>query len=352
MSPPRTRKRTNSVTDMSDSATSDTGAARKRKRKENDVTALMNEILLLKTVSNNTFKVVDDLKLLVQKLLEENVSIKAELRLLQSLRASSTASNSSSSNKSSFASIVKSNPVVVIKPKNADQPSETTKKDLRANMSPTASKFCGVRNAANGGVVIECESEAGSNILLKDAAVKLGENYVVTIPTKRPTKIRIIGMSEQLSSETLIQKMVAQNPEIFVSGYSAEVVSTFKLKERFGAKLIVDPDSFAKVIFSSKLRLGWDICHVYEDFDLIRCYNCSGYHHLAKNCTSKKQCPKCAGEHAMLECKSSVERCCNCVEAASTLNLALGTNHSASSPDCHVYIRKINAQRRRTNYNN
>lgn len=332
MSPPRTRmKRTNTVSDFSDDAMSDGKSNRKRKRNEPDITALMSEIDTLNSVCNNTFKAVDDLKLLVNMLLEENKSIKTELRLLQSNHAATAdidklqriKSTSGSAQAISFASVVKSNPVVIIKPKNADQPSETTKKDLRENMSPTASKFCGVRNVANGGIVIECENIAGSNVLLKDAAAKLGENYVVTIPTKRPTKIRVIGMSEQLSSETLIQKMVAQNPEVFQTGYSAEVVSTFKIKNGFGAKLIIDSDSFAKIINSSKLRLGWDICRVFEDFDLVRCYNCSGYHHLAKNCTSKKQCPKCAGEHSVLECKSTVERCSKCVEAESSLNLGL-----------------------------
>lgn len=363
-SPPRSRKRNNSA---SDSAGFDNSSTRKRKYGEPDVNSLINEIESLKTVCNKTFSTVEELKDLILKILDENTLMKSELVMLNSLHATTTAAVSDKSyinnivnplqkitslSTTSYASVVKSNPVVVIKPKNVNQPSEATKKDLRENMSPTASKFCGVRNVANGGIVIECESDAGSNVLLKDATTKLGDNYVVTIPTKRPTKIRILGMSEQLSSEKIIEKIVAQNPEVFHSGYTAEVVSTFKIKERFGAKLIVDSDSFARMITNSKLRLGWDICRVFEAFDLVRCYNCSGYHHLAKNCTTKKQCPKCAGEHTLLECQSTVERCCNCIKAASSLNLVLSTDHSALSSECLVYNRKINAQRRRTNYNN
>lgn len=360
--PPRTRLKSNS-----DTLGADSGTTRKRKY-EPDVSALLNEIEALKSVCNNTFKAVDELKVLTQSLLDENVSIKAEICVLKSLYASSTVASdishgnivdkleelktsSVSGHTSSFSSVVKSNPVVVIRPKNVKQTNDTTKKDLRENMSPTASKVCGVRNVANGGVIVECESEAGSDVFMKDATVKLGENYIVSIPTKRSPKIRIIGMSEQFSSSTLIEKMVAQNKEYFCNDYSAEVVSTFKIKNRFGAKIIVDPSSFAKIMTNAKLRLGWDICRVYEDLDLTRCYNCSGYHHLAKNCTSKKQCPKCAGEHTMLECISTVESCCNCLEAASSLNLAIDAKHSALSPDCPVYERKINAQRRRTNYN-
>lgn len=353
VSPPHTRQKTKSLSDGS-GATSDVFVSRKR-RHDSDVSSLLTEVETLKAVCTNTFQMVDNLKVLIQKILEENVAIKTELISLKSLYATVTAggdNNHSNTQASSYAHAVKSNPVVVIKPKNVKQPNETTKKDLIENMSPTSSKFCGVRNVSNGGLAIECESVVGSNILLKDASNKLGENYVVTIPSKRPTKVRIIGMSEQISSEKILEKIVAQNPEIFHFGYSVEVVSTFKVKDRFGAKLVVDSDSFDRLIASSKLRLGWDICRVHEAFDLVRCYNCSGYHHLSKNCTAKKQCPKCAGEHTLIECESSIEKCCNCAEAAKSLNLVLRTDHSALSSDCPVYIRKINSQRRRTNYKN
>lgn len=363
MSPPRTRLKS-STSDEAFGANPDN--ARKRKHCEADTSFLLSEIDTLKSVCNNTLRSVVDLKMMIEQLLNENNSIKTELSLFKSLYASATAERDKNHNNivdklqkltpasvqtPSFASVVQSNPVVVIKPKNVNQPSEATKKDLRENMSPTSSKFCGMRNVANGGVLIECESEDGSNKLLEDAAIKLGENYIVTIPNKRPTKIRIVGMSEQYSTEKLVEKMVTQNPELFHTGHSVEVVSTFKVKTRFGAKVVVDSDSFANLIAGSKLRIGWDICHVYEAFDVVRCYNCSGYHHLAKNCTLKKTCPKCSGEHTLVECNSTIERCCNCTEAAIALNLALGTDHSALSSDCPVYIRKINAQRRRTNYN-
>lgn len=100
----------------------------------------------------------------------------------------------------------------------------------------------------------------------------------------------------------------------------------------------------------SRLRIGWDIFRVFEAFDVIRCFNCSDYHHLSKNCTSKKRCLKCSKKHGMSECESTVEFCCNCSETAKSLKLDLYTNHSAMSSDCPVYLRKINAQRQRTNY--
>lgn len=92
-------------------------------------------------------------------------------------------------------------------------------------------------------------------------------------------------------------------------------------------------------VANSKLRIGWDVCRVSEAFDIVRCFNCSDYHHMSKDCTSKKRCPKCSGEHALLECKSTIESCCNNYsEAVKSLKLDLDTNHSAMSLDCPAYI--------------
>lgn len=365
MSPPRSRLKSSSDMSASDSSVF-TLRKRKNSESETELVALINQIDSLKIVCNNTYKVVDELKVMVANLQAENICMKSELYKLHELHsATSTKSDkylsntviqlkklnsaTTSTTAVSYASVINSNPVV-IKPKDINQASSITKKDLRENISPTATPFRTVRDAANGAIVIECKSVSGCNSLLKDATAKLGDNYVVTIPSKRPTKVRVIGMSENLSSEQLKNKIFAQNPDLFNNDSALDIVSTFKTKDSFGAKLIVDPDTFRKMMDESRLRIGWDICHVFEAFDVIRCFNCSDYHHLSKNCTSKKRCPKCSGEHILSECTSTVESCCNCSDTAKSLRLDLDTNHSAMSSECPVYLRKVNAQRQRTNY--
>lgn len=216
MSPPRTRPESSSESTAFDAA------QRKRKNSDNDneTSSLIDRIDGLKMVCNNTFKVVNELKAVVGNLLAENIGIKAELCKLHELHSSTSAksdqchsntvvqlkklnSATTSSNAPSYSAVTKSNPVVVIKPKDATQASSATKKDLSVNISPSTT-FCGIRDASNGGIVIECESIAGSNNLLKNATDKLGANYVVTIPSKRPTKIRVVGMSENMCSKSRV----------------------------------------------------------------------------------------------------------------------------------------------------
>lgn len=347
MPPPTTRLKASTI---------EPGSKSDRKRNasemvETDLDSLSGQINVLTGVCENTFKIVDELKIVVANLLAENVRIRDELKKLQQVHVLAPVHDVQP--RVSYASAVKSKAVVVVRPKDSSQDSSLTKKALREKVvHPSNSTVCNVRNTARGGIVIECDNLEGTNIIQKDISTQLGDSYVVSVPTKRPTKIRIVGMSEQLSAEDITKSILAQNSELFEENHSLEVVSTFKIKENVGAKLVLDSDSFNKIMETSKLRIGWDVCRVYEAFDVVRCFNCSGYHHLAKNCTSTKRCPRCAGEHTSLDCKSTTECCCNCTAAMTSLKITLDTNHSAWSSNCPVYQRKIRSEQRRTNYKN
>lgn len=335
-------------------------ARQSRKRKgseleEAEFNALLDKIDGINAVCHSTFQIVDELKIVVQNLLVENTNIKAELGKLKALYSAAASSSThvpTAQSGASYASALKSKPVVIVRPKDAHQDSSITKQALRESVVPSNNTVCGIRNAAHGGIVIECDNLAGSSIIHKDISAQIGENYVVSVPTKRPTKIRIVGMSEQLPVDDLTKKILAQNHECFEEKSSIEVVSTFKIGNSFGAKLVLDSESFNKIMVNSKLRIGWDVCRVYEAFDLVRCFNCCDYHHVAKNCTSSKRCPKCAGEHTLQDCTSQTECCCNCTAAMASMKLTIDTKHSALSSDCPVYLRKIRAEQRRTNYKN
>lgn len=153
MSPPRTRLKSNSDSSASDYAFV---ANRKRKNSDTDFIALINQVEGLKSVCANTYKVVEELKCVIENLLAENVCMKAELCKLQELHATMSAKSdqcysntvvqlkklnsvTAATSSLSYSSVV-NNPVVVIKPKDSTQASSTTKKDLRENVSPATTE--------------------------------------------------------------------------------------------------------------------------------------------------------------------------------------------------------------------
>lgn len=345
----KTNKQQSSVIDLLD--TDDSVFLNSGNSAFSQLLKLYNEI---KQLCLDTNSKVNDLQDVVHKLIDENRNLKANISEIKSNTTKNGGMMNSDRNVKqttvSYSQALKSNHAVLIKPKITTQTSQATKDDMRKNIDPSDIAISGVRNSAEGGIVVECSSQIDSNKLLANAVSQLGSNYEVRVPAKRSTKIRIVGVSENLTSECLIQMLRHQNPEIFIDASTMVVVHMFKLRYSFGYKIEVDALTFDRAMTEGKLRVGWDICFVSEALDIVRCFNCSAYHHTAKNCSSMARCSMCSEEHKLSECKSTKPCCINCKVASKTLKMQIDTSHPANSSDCPVYKRKVEQQQRRTNY--
>lgn len=251
----------------------------------------------------------------------------------------------------SFASMVKSAyPVLVVKPKDITQKCETTIAEIRKAIDPNGIQIRNVRNTRNGGIAIECGNKDAHDKLKMDATTLLGADFNVTVPQKRIPKVRVMGLSEL--SDNLVETIKSQNDHIFGSSSTINVVHTFPLRNRvsYGFKMEIDSVSFGKLMQETKLRIGWDICRVYEEFDVIRCFNCSQLGHKSKDCTSDAVCPKCSGPHKIETCNSLIVKCPNCNKASADLRIHLDSAHEAWDFNCPVYLRKVAMVRKRIDY--
>lgn len=331
-----------------------------------DISQILMEIVELKAMCAETNKIVSKLESTVEEMLAGNIKMNNLLVVnndksvgLVALAEKSNAvlsdmnkciSGPNSAGRVSYSAAVKSKPVIVVKPKDATQSCSITKTDIRTKIDPSGLPICDIRNVSKGGIVIECASKDASIALQNDIVAKIGPNYNVNIPGKRLPKIRVTGITEQFTIDELKLKILNQNPEIFSTQSTLNIVHSFKTKYSNGIKIEIDQTSFTKIMDLKKLRIDWDICTVYESFDLMRCYKCSGFHHTAKNCSSVMCCPRCTGEHLVAECTSTTETCSNCKQANINLKLAIDVSHSAWSFNCPVYLRKINQEKRHVEY--
>ena len=70
---------------------------------------------------------------------------------------------------------------------------------------------------------------------------------------------------------------------------------------------------------------------IQQGIQIVRCYRCQKFRHIASNCHSKVSCKHCPGEHSVDNCKSSQPvGCANCSE-----------NHEMVSLDCPFYITQV-----------
>lgn len=311
-----------------------------------------NENCLMQLVND-----VGDLKQLVKQLVDENFVLKKELREIKNLVSVTSCDNVYNVEAvrpvASYANIVKTqNKVVVINPKRS-QDSNVTKQVLLDKLKPEHFAARDVRNSKSGGLIVECATSEDRNKLRSSVANVLGEDYSVSVPTKRLPRHRIFGLSCKYSEDEFHKMFLEQNNHLLHENSSISVVHIFQSKNnsQFGVIVEVDTASFDKLVNVGKVFIGWDSCWINEDLNIRRCFKCYGFNHTMAKCKSDIfRCPNCAGNHQRNNCTSISLSCVACIDAASKTNMKLNSSHSALDEACPTYLHRVALQRRHTNY--
>lgn len=175
-------------------------------------------------------------------------------------------------------------------------------------------------------------------------------DYVVKLTELRKPKIKIVGMSEELSSEEIIRKLKAQN-ELLKHSELKIVHKYVGLKGFHSAVLEVEIDIFSKLMEAGRVFVDFDSCRVVEDLQVMRCFKCCQFYHKGRDCKNKLACHNCGKEHETANCDHQDKNCVNCKLAVETYKVSLDTNHSAYDRNCPMFKRKLAIARRRVSYN-
>lgn len=113
--------------------------------------------------------------------------------------------------KNSYADTVNNNPAMIIQPK-ADQQSTKTRKEVQQNIKPSdiSVGVASVRNVRNGRIVVQCQKKGDVKKLETEVSRKLGDKYEVKISDLRNPQIKIVGISEKMSKEDIIESLRTQ----------------------------------------------------------------------------------------------------------------------------------------------
>lgn len=297
-----------------------------------------------------------------EKLEEVNSHLKNEYRQLAENKMSETifpplsvpgTSTSKSTVTNLYSTALKSKSAVIIKPKNPNQKNYETKTDILHNIDPVESEIniSSVKNIRDGGIVVGCGNETEVVKLKTLANSKLGERYEVKDVKCINPRIRVVGMSEKLEEEVLLNYFKCQNKNILKSNNPEckvlRIWQTKKNKYVFQAVLQVDVTSYNNImsVGNGKVFIGLDICDVYDSIALKRCFKCNGYNHHSSKCNSVSHyCPRCADQHQLKECKAPGDnlKCINCIKYNDKNKDAnVDVNHAAWDTRCSIYMQNI-----------
>lgn len=242
-----------------------------------------------------------------------------------------------------FATVAKRSSII-LRPKNSGQPTSATKADILRAVDPVEAniKVTSVSTARSGSLVIGCSNVGDSTKLKSLVDDRLGDKYEAKQVANLNPRIRLVGISEKLDEDVLVNYLKFQNNDIFNVNTCLKIVSVTPLRKNknlYQAMLQVDVLTYNKILNNGYLIAGYDYCSVYDGIDLRRCYKCCGFHHLSKQCSKVSSvCPRCSEGHPLKDCKSKNLKCFNCLNAAESTEINnLNVNHAVWDPDCKVY---------------
>lgn len=264
----------------------------------------------------------------------------------------------------------KKDPVLVIRlkettdkiavPMNTDDGSNDNEKNkvnvkdtIKRLLNPLIDPVKSIRTTSRGNVVVLCNDEKAVLEMKKKLTEECNDEFDINEPKSVQPIFNVTGFDNEYSSpDSLISAAVTQNDDIFNTESTLNVLQVKVNKSGVRtAKIETDLKTFQRVMSNKRLRIGWNSCRVYEYVNVIRCYKCNDYGHIAGECKSAVDvCAKCAGEHKIENCTSDLSQCVNCLKTNKDLKLSVDVNHTAFSIKCPVLQRKMQSKKERMRY--
>ncbi|KAJ3666267.1 hypothetical protein Zmor_001720 [Zophobas morio] len=301
---------------------------------------------------------IDSLKSEIQQLSNQNTQLREDVVKLARDNGSSNktpdhvpTSSATSARETYAETVAKSiNNTVIVRPKDKSQTINKTKSDIMANIDSVASSVSKVKNLKDGGILLGCQDITRFKRLADD---KLAGAYDIREVSTLKPRIRIAGISKDVSESSVLDFLVKQNEFIF-SNDEENVYKLIKFlpvknkSDRFQVIVEVDIASYKKAISIGHCLIGLDRCSIFCGIDIFRCFTCNGFNHSSSSCKSNVICPRCAGNHSVKECQAEKLRCINCTNMKSSGNHdQINDDHAAWDRDnCHSYSAAINKIKR------
>lgn len=235
----------------------------------------------------------------------------------------------------------KSQPAVIVLPKNQNQSNIQTKSDIKEKINPIESnlKLSKVRNVKNGGILIGCQTQEDNEKFSKMVQDKLSDSYEIREVRGINPRIRVVGITEKFEDNELLNIIKKSNTGLISSKCDLKLIKYFPTKKNkhiFQAVLQLDKLTYDKVIRVGNLFVNYDSCVIYDAIEIYRCFTCNQFNHSSNKCNKPLSCPRCGEQHDIKSCKSNTLYCTNCSKLDN-----VSTDHAAWDVNkCTAYIRE------------
>ncbi|CAD6238597.1 GSCOCG00012541001-RA-CDS [Cotesia congregata] len=147
-----------------------------------------------------------------------------------------------------------------------------------------------------------------------------------------------------MSVDKIVQDLSSQNNwEKISDDHTVKLIKKYTTTSGFGSIILeVSTEIHQAIVNNRKVKLGWNNYNVYNYINILRCFKCWGFDHLATNCNREVVCRLCTENHRENECKSNIKKCINCVKVKNkSKDFIHDPDHCATDRNCSVYLKLL-----------
>ena len=169
----------------------------------------------------------------------------------------------------------------------------------------------------------------------------------------RNSRLVIINIPEDTSTENLEDTLIAQNPDLHLGKGNVKGKFCYETNKHIRHLVMEVGAQTRKLLLQKKVKLGWLICKT-EDYVVANtCFKCSRFNHCFRDCRGEETRPLCAGRHMLQECTAFPMEftCINCLTYNKyNQNKNICTNHSSLDKNCPSLQAILEKYRQNTYY--
>jgi hypothetical protein len=184
---------------------------------------------------------------------------------------------------------------IIFKPKAVKQPLNQTKSDILKFIKPLTEdiEINNFRSVANGGLIIGCSKQVDEQKLFEIAESKLSSKYEIKKLDPVLPRVRIVGISNELTESEVLIYVKKQNPNVITENSTINMHKFWAVKKNdkvLQCELSLDLDTYKRILELGHVLVGLSSCSVFDAVSVVRCYKCNGFNHTAKYCKNDSSC--------------------------------------------------------------
>ena len=251
-------------------------------------------------------------------------------------------------NSSEGSRIVKQTPPLIVKNIPSNNEAKTKLQDALKEIAVNST-----RTNKDGDLIVHFPDQDNRNAGRESLMNAFNEEIEIQNPKKYVPKITVFDIPMEIQSNDFKSTISLKDPslkQMLEDGEMLEIVKYIEIKNDSGNLI-----SYKAILKCSKkirnhimckkngyLYMNLSRCRVVDKFNVIQCFHCQKFNHVADKCPDKSNprvCGKCSDRHSSnVRCSSSNVKCVNCMRDGSSVP----TDHVSFSQKCPHFLREKN----------